>query len=68
MKSIDERKTIYLADVYAEMEKRGISNADAPRIIEKTGFLSALDKYPEEQMHYDVYDAVNEILLVAATS
>lgn len=68
MKTIDERKTIYLADVYAEMEKRGISNADAPRVIGKTGFMSALDKYPEEQMHYDVYDAVNEILLVAATN
>ena len=67
MKSIDERKRRYIADIYAEMEKRGISSDDAPRIIGKTGFMGALDEYPEEQMHYDVYDAVNEILLVAAT-
>ncbi len=68
MKTMDERKKIYIADVYAEMEKRGISNADASRVIGKTGFMGALDEYPEEQMHYDVYDAVNEILLVAATN
>ncbi len=68
MKSIEERKKRYIVDIYAEMEKRGISNADAPRVINKTGFMSALNEYPEEQMHYDVYDAVNEILLVAATN
>lgn len=68
MKTMDERKKIYIADVYAEMEKRGISNVDAPRVIGKTGFMGALNEYPEEQMHYDVYDAVNEILLVAATN
>ena len=68
MKSLDERKKRYIADIYAEMEKRGISNVDAPRVIGKTGFMGALDEYPEEQMHYDVYDAVNEILLVAATN
>ncbi len=66
MRTMDERKSDYLADVYVEMEKRGISKADIPRVIAKTGFVSALDKYPEEQMHYDVFDAVNEILLVAA--
>ncbi len=68
MKTIDERKIAYLTDIYAEMEKRGISNEDVSRVIGKTGFMSALNKYPEEQMHYDVYDTVNEILLVAATS
>ena len=68
MKSINEAKKRYIADIYSEMERRGISTADVSRVIGKTGFMAALDEYPEEQMHYDVYDAVNEILVVARQS
>lgn len=68
MKTIQERKEAYLADIYAELGRRGLSDTEAPLVIGKTGFINALNQYPEEQMHYDVYDAVNEILLVAATN
>ena len=68
MKSLQEQKNLYLSSIYDEMEKRGIQNNDASRVIGKTGFMSALEKYPEAQMHYDVEDAVDEILLVAATN
>ena len=67
MKTIQEQKNDYLASIYAELNDRGISNADAIRVIGKTGFIAALDEYPEEQMHYAASDAVNEILYVAAT-
>ncbi len=68
MKTMEEMKNSYLADVYAELEGRGISQNDAVRVIGKTGFMSALEKYPEEQLHYSITDAVDEILLVAATA
>lgn len=64
--SMEQRKKNYLADVYAELSRRGISLDDVPRVIEKTGFMGALNDYPEEQMHYSISDAVDEILLVAA--
>ena len=63
---LEQRKLKYSADVRAELELRGIMDVD--KVIGKTGFVSALDKYPEEQMHYSVRDAVNEILLVAASN
>ena len=66
--SLDEAKKEYLADVYAELERRGAPKSDIPRIIAKTGFMNALEKYPEEQLHYAVENAVDEILLTAALS
>ena len=48
------------------MRRRGLSSAEIPMVIGKTGFLSALENYPEEQLHYDVSNAVDEILLTAA--
>ena len=48
------------------MLRRGFTLEEIPKIIDKTGFLAALEEYPEEQLYYDVYDAVNEILLTAA--
>ena len=65
--TIQERKRSYLAEIYAELNNRGIAKEDIQRIINKTGFMSALEDYPEEQMHYSIEDAVNEILVVAAS-
>jgi hypothetical protein len=61
-----EKKQKYIAKVYHEMERRGFTSDEIPLVIEKTGFMSALEEYPEEQMHYDVSDAVDEILITAA--
>lgn len=62
----EEMKKKYVAKVYAEMDRRGIGKDDADRVIAKTGFMSSLEQYPEEQIHYSVEDAVNEIIEVAA--
>lgn len=48
------------------MKRRGLTAEEIPAVIGKTGFMSALEEFPEEQMHYDVSDAVDEILLTAA--
>lgn len=62
----EEKKECYLVKVYNEMKRRGITPAEIPVIIGKTGFMGALEDYPEEQLHYDVSSAVDEILLTAA--
>lgn len=64
----EERKREYIADVHAEMSRRGMTESQITNVISKTGFEEVMEKYPEEQMHYDVSDAVNEIILVAAIS
>ena len=56
----------YRKKIYNEMLKRGFDPADVQKVIDKTGFEEALRLYPEEQMHYSISDAVDEILLVAA--
>ena len=56
----------YLDEVYSEMKRRGYTLEEIPMVIAKTGFLSVLDEYPEEQFHYSAEDAVDEILFVAA--
>lgn len=61
-----EKKDAYLQDVYTEMKNRGFMDEEIPKIIGKTGFLSALDIYPEQQLHYEVSDAVEEIITTAA--
>ncbi|MBQ3794979.1 MAG: hypothetical protein II842_01625 [Butyrivibrio sp.] len=61
-----EKKDAYLQDVYTEMKRRGFQEEEIPKVIGKTGFLSALEKYPEEQLHYEISDAVNEIITTAA--
>ena len=62
----EEKKQKYADKVYREMLRRGFTEDEIPRVLSKTGFQEALNEYPEEQMHYDVEDAVNEILFVAA--
>ena len=64
----EEMKSKYVAKVYAEMQRRGIDKEDADRVIAKTGFASSMELYPEEQLHYAVEDAVDEIIEVAALS
>lgn len=56
----------YLQDIYTEMKRRGFQQDEIPRVIAKTGFMQALEKYPEEQLHYSITDAVNEIITTAA--
>ena len=55
-----------ISDVHTEMEKRGFTSEEIPSVINKTGFLDALERFPEEQLHYDVSDAVDEIIVTAA--
>ncbi len=59
-------KKQYIDDVHEEMRKRGFSSKEIPMVISKTGFLQVMENYPEEQLHYDVRDAVDEIMLTAA--
>ena len=59
-------KKNYIAMVHEEMIRRGFAPKEIPQIIGKTGFMKALELYPEEQLHYDPYDAVNELLVIAA--
>lgn len=66
MRITEEMKQEYLSWVYEEMANRGVPKKDIPRVIAKTGFMDALNEYPEEQLHYQPESAVNEILLTAA--
>ncbi len=61
-----EKKNEYIADVHEEMRRRGLSDSEIPIVIGKTGFMSVMEKYAEQQLHYDVRDAVDEILVTAA--
>ena len=61
-------KNEYIDLVHEEMRRRGFSEDEIPRVIRKTGFMNALNKYPDVQLHYDPYDAVNEILVSAVRS
>lgn len=48
------------------MKRRGFTSEEIPIVIGKTGFMFVMKEYPEEQMHYAVEDAVDEILLTAS--
>ena len=66
--NIEERKKRYLSLIYKEMKNRGFSSDEIPVVIAKTGFMDALNEYPEEQLHYSASAAVDEILLTAANN
>ena len=66
--TLEEKKKIYIDDIYAEMKKRGFTAEEIPAVIGRTGFMTALEAYPEVQLHYATPDAVDEIILVAAKS
>lgn len=48
------------------MKNRGLTEEEIPVVIGRTGFMEAIEQYPEEQLHYDISDAVDEIILTAA--
>ena len=58
----EEKKKKYIDKVYDEMKRRGFTADEIPIVISKTGFMIAIEEYPEEQMHYDIVD---EILFTA---
>lgn len=62
----EEMKKRYMADVYAELNNKGVSEEDIPRVIGKTKFIATFNKYPEAQLHYAPEDAAIEILVLAA--
>lgn len=66
MNNLKHRKALYFSDVIKELKRRGFSDEDIPVVIGKTGFIEALELYPEEQMHYHAEDAVDEIICTAA--
>lgn len=68
MKNIEKAKEMYMAHIYEEFLHRDISEADAKRVIAKTRFIECLNKFPEEQLHYSIADAVDEIMQTAALS
>lgn len=62
---VTEKQKKYLTDVYKEFAARGFSRNSADRIIGRTGFMDVLKEYPQEQMHYSIEDAVDEIISVS---
>jgi hypothetical protein len=64
----EEQKRKYLDRIYEELMRRGVDENEIPRVIGKTGFMSALNDFPEAQLHYSAEDAVDEILVTAALS
>ncbi len=48
------------------MTNRGFDSSEIPAVIARTGFMDALNEYPEEQLHCSASAAVDEILLTAA--
>ena len=67
-KITEEQKNRYIGYVHDELKRRGVEESDIPRVIGKTGFMACMEEYPEQQMHYDPADAVDEILVTAAVS
>ncbi len=62
----EKKKEDYIRKVHNEMKKRGFTENETEKVIGKTGFMKVLNMYPEEQMHYSVSDAVDEIILTAS--
>jgi hypothetical protein len=59
-------KHSYIDDVYAEMRVRGFTHEEIPRVIAKTGFMTALEEYPDTLLHFDIIDVVDDIVVTAA--
>ncbi len=62
----NDRIQAYISKIHEEMKNRGLTEEEIPVVIGKTGFMEAIEQYPEEQLHYDISDAVDEIILTAA--
>ena len=67
-RNLEEMSEWYTNRIFEEMLERGYTEEEVTYIIDKTGFREALDKYPEEQMHDSISDAVDEIIFVAAAA
>lgn len=67
-KAIEQRKKEYMQLVYAEMLRRGFVQSELDFVISKTGFIQALNEYPEESLHYPIESSVDEIMLAASKS
>ena len=65
-KTIEEKKKKYMQLVYEEMMSRGYHKSELDSVIAKTGFIQALNEYPEETLHYPVPNSVDEIMLTAS--
>lgn len=52
--------------VHKEMSRCRYTPEEIPMVIGKTGFTKVMEQYPEEQMHYSIEDAVDEIVFVAS--
>jgi hypothetical protein len=63
----EEMKNDYISKIYNELNRRGVSSEEIPIVIGKTRFIRVMQDYAEEQMHDSIQDAVDEILLTAAT-
>ena len=63
---LEDMKKDYIQMIYEEFAQRGLNKEQSDKIIGKTGFYSAIEKYPEQQMHVSIYDAVNELIMIAA--
>ena len=62
----DEKKNKYILEVHKEMLRRGYTPTEIPIVIGKTGFMAVMEELPEEQMHYDFHDAVDDIMLTVS--
>ena len=67
-KDLKQMTKWYANRVFEELIERGYTENETVKIIDKTGFREALEKYPEEQLHDSISDAVVEILFVAAAA
>ena len=67
-KSLEERKRLYKDKVTTELIRRGVSETNVQKVIAKTGFYDALEKFPEEQMRESISGTVDEILVIAASN
>ena len=64
--NIEDKKKRYMQLVYEEMLRRGYNESELDSINAKTGFVQALNEYPEESLHYPVQSSVDEIMLTAS--
>lgn len=62
----EEKKQKYIDKVHKEMRRRGYTPEQIQMVTGKNGFMTVREQYPEEQLHYSIEDAVDEIMFVAS--
>ncbi len=58
--SVEENVAWYIGEVHKELIRKGVKPEKVPGVIAKTGFMKAIEEYPEAQLHLSVEDAVDE--------